>query len=410
MRYLIHSIELKDPLPQLKTGADETGLALILRYCDRPIGLVLKSMEPNSLLSQPELEALLGQQVGEKLLREKILQELMTSATSNSDFPSLTVAICTKDRPDNLKRCLASILPLQQPNLTEGPRFEILVVDNAPSDEQTRDLVATMPTVRYTREVLPGLDFARNRAVQEAIGELLSFLDDDVVVDRGWLLGLQEAWSENPDAGGFTGLVLPYELETKAQLIFEQRGGFRRGFEKLRYQGSTQDGNPLYPCGAGIFGAGCNMTFRRDVLLELGGFDDALDTGAPLPGGGDLDIFYRVVRAGYPLVYEPRYLILHQHRREMEKLQRQYWSWGSGFMAFVVKSYQHDPEQRNKLFRLVAWWFLRYQPQQLIDGYIGSRVLPPKMVWAELWGGVKGLFGEYGRSRQRIEQIRRQYL
>jgi len=151
------------------------------------------------------------------------------------------------------------------------------------------------------------------------------------------------------------------------------------------------------------------MAFRRDVLLELGSFDEALDTGGPLPGGGDLDIFYRVVRAGYPLVYEPQYLIYHQHRREMEKLQRQYWSWGSGFMAFVVKSYQNDPEQRMKILRLIAWWFLRYQPQQLFDSYFGSRTLPVRMVWAELWGGIKGLFGEYGRSQRRIEQIRRQY-
>jgi hypothetical protein len=52
-----------------------------------------------------------------------------------------------------------------------------------------------------------------------------------------------EAWAENPDAAAFTGLVLPYELATDAQILFEQRGGFRRGFEKIRY-GQVLPGNP----------------------------------------------------------------------------------------------------------------------------------------------------------------------
>ncbi|MHC5831311.1 MAG: glycosyltransferase family 2 protein, partial [Nostoc sp.] len=98
-------------------------------------------------------------------------------------------------------------------------------------------------------------------------------------------------------------------------------------------------------------------SLRRNILLKIGGFDEALDTGATLPGGGDLDIFYRVIQAGYPLVYEPKYLVFHQHRREYTQLRRQYWTWGLGFMAFVVKSYQSDPPQRSQLRRLVWWWF-----------------------------------------------------
>ena len=87
---------------------------------------------------------------------------------------------------------------------------------------------------------------------------------------------------------------------------------------------------------------GCNMAFRRDVLLEIGGFDEALDTGAPLPGGGDLDIFYRIIRAGYVLVYEPSYMVFHEHRESVSALRRQYYTWGLGLMAFVEKSYRND--------------------------------------------------------------------
>ena len=56
------------------------------------------------------------------------------------------------------------------------------------------------------------------------------------------------------------------------------------------------------------------MVLRTVAVRELGGFDEALDTGPPLPGGGDLDIWSRLARAGHPLVYEPRLLVFHRHR------------------------------------------------------------------------------------------------
>ncbi|NJP08249.1 MAG: glycosyltransferase [Leptolyngbyaceae cyanobacterium RU_5_1] len=403
MPYRLAQIELTHPLPTLEIPATHTGLAIVLRYRDRPIGFLIRPLDANRQLTLEQLEQWIAQEMGTKLLQEVIRQELLPPLDLTG-FPTLTIAICTKDRPNNVLRLLQSLLPLQQAD--RAPRFEILVVDNAPTDDRTQTLIASLPTVRYIREPKAGLDFARNRAVQDATGELLAFLDDDVTVDRQWLNGLMSAWAENPDAAAFTGLVLPYELETEAQILFEQRGGFRRGFEKIRY-GSTQPGNPLYPCGAGIFGAGCNMAFRRQVLLELGGFDDALDTGKPLPGGGDLDIFYRVIRAGYPLVYEPQYLVYHQHRRELAQLRHQYWTWGLGMMAFVVKSLQQDPPLRFRLVQLIAWWF-KDQLCQLQQSMIRQHVLSPGMISSEFWGGIVGLFGEYPRSLKRVEQIRRQ--
>lgn len=403
MSYSIIQLEVSQPFPIIKTQDHETGIALVLRYHDRPIGFLMQEIPSNSVISQEDLDSLLSREVALKLLQEKIREELLKKP-DQYQLPSLTIAICTKDRPDNVERCLKSLQNLKKPdNLSD---FEILIVDNAPSDDQTQERVANFPQVRYVRELKVGLDFARNRAIQEANGEILAFLDDDVVVDPEWLLGLMEAWTENPDAGAFTGMVLPYELETEAQILFERRGGFGRGFEKIRY-GQVLEKNPLYPCGAGIFGAGCNMAFKRELLLKLGGFDEALDTGTPLPGGGDLDIFYRVVRSGSPLIYEPRYLIYHQHRREMIKLRRQYWSWGLGFMAFITKSYQNDPSQREKIRALVQWWF-REQLSQLTKSLLGKQILPPQMILAELWGGIRGILGEYERSKRRTGAIRQQ--
>lgn len=402
MPYKIQEIEVTETLPTVSFSPDETGIALIVRHKDKPIGFIMQALPAKMVLDGEEIGQLIAKEISNQLIQE-YLQTDLNCDVNQTAFPSVTIAICTKDRPENLARCLQSLQEL----VKQSSQLEILVIDNAPSDDRTQKLVDSLPWVRYVREPKPGLDFARNQALQSATGEILAFLDDDVVVDRRWFKGLMTAWQENPDAAAFTGLVLPYELETEAQILFEQRGGFRRGFQKIRY-GQILPGNPLHPCGAGIFGAGCNMAFRREILLKIGGFDEALDTGAPLPGGGDLDIFYRVIRAGYTLVYEPEYLVFHQHRREYEKLSRQYWSWGLGFMAFVMKAYQTDPAQRSNLRNLILWW-IHDQLKQLRDSWRGRHVLPPKMILAEIWGGVMGFFGEYSRSLKRIETIRRQF-
>lgn len=416
----MQEIELTRPLPELSLSAEETGVALVVRRRDRPVGFVLHALPAGATLSPKEVGGLIATEAGEKVVEEMVREELRP-ALAPAPLPALTFAVCTHDRPDLLKRCLQSVLSLrtagaaasdpgranEAPAVEVQPEFEILVVDNAPSDDRTRRLVESLQGVRYAREPMPGLNFARNRALAEANGELIAFLDDDVTVDRGWLAGLAEAWSENEDAGGFTGLVLPYELDTRAQVLFEQRGGFRRGFHRIRY-GRTLAGNNLYPAGAGIFGAGCNMTFRRDLLKRLGGFDEALDTGPPLPGGGDLDIFYRVVRAGYPLVYEPRCLVRHRHRRAYAQLRRQYWTWGLGFMAFLMKSHASDVEGRSRIRSTVAWWF-PYQGGKLCKSLLRRHALPPDLLLAELWGGVVGLAGEYGRSRRRVRRIRERF-
>lgn len=333
------------------------------------------------------------------------LQDLPPAGYSDA-LPALTVAVCTRDSVQNLAACLGRLLELR--HLESETFFEIIVVDNAPSGEETKALVASLAGVRYVREPRPGLNFARNRALREASGEILAFVDDDVIVDRSWLRGLAHAMCCHPDAVAFTGLVLPLELQTDAQILFEKRGGFEKSFETIRY-GPTLPGHPFYPCIGGKFGTGCNMAFRRQVLLELGGFDEALDTGAALPGGGDTDMFYRVIRAGYPLIYEPQFLVFHRHRRDYDKLRRQYArSWGQGLMAFVAKTYKYDASQRPKIRRLVVWWFDAHF-RDLLNSLRGNHVLPANMILAEIWGGVTGIFGAYPRSVRRVKRIRRQF-
>jgi glycosyltransferase involved in cell wall biosynthesis len=387
-------------------GPDENGLGLIGRWRGQLLGLALIPAEPGQVFAPADLAEIIETRFARELLVARVREALTArrAAPVERPRPTLSIAICTKDRPARLRRLLTSIAPLAE--ATPFAATEIVVVDNAPSDEATREVAADFAGVRYVLEPRAGLDFARNAALRSATGDLIAFLDDDVVVDRGWLSGLYSAWREAPDAGGYTGLVLPFRLDTEAQVRFEMRGGFGRGFRPNEFR-TERHGNVLHPVGAGILGAGCNMCFDRGLLLELGGFDEALDTGAPLPGGGDLDIFYRVLRSGRPMVYEPAYAVHHEHRETIAQLRRQYWTWGLGFMAFLVKSRRADPALAARQAATV-WWWLCDRAGAMARAALRRKWLELGFAWAEFRGGVQGLFGEYDRSLRRSERIREQ--
>ena len=406
MRFQLLDIDVSKPL-EAELDASANGLGILVRFADRPIDFVLHRFANRPIRTTNELADLLTQRSGATIVLAA-LQHTQAGSTERSSAPSLrtaTVAICTKDRSSLLDRTLESLTQhVRVPAVSAAADVDILVVDNRSSDERTRLVVEKYPAVRYVYEGLAGLDFARNTALREASGDLLIYLDDDAVVDHNWLPGLLESWQRHPDAAGFTGQVLPLELETEAQVLFELNGGFRRGFEEKRFEPSMQS-DPLFPGGAGVFGTGTNMAFRRDALMALGGFDEALDTGAPLPGGGDHDIFYRVIRSGGVIVYVPTYLVFHEHRRDLAALKRQYYSWGTGVMAFLSKSIETDREVRRNLRAVRRWWF-KDRLRQVRRAVRNHHPLPLHMLLAEIRGGIVGLFGEYRRSRKRIAKIR----
>ncbi|WP_345708239.1 glycosyltransferase family A protein [Kitasatospora paranensis] len=147
-------------------------------------------------------------------------------ARARADRPTVTVVICTRNRPRALRRCLDSLLR------TDYPDVEVLVVDNAPLDDTTRELVRTRyrDQVRYLREPVPGLARARNTGLAAARGEICAFADDDLVIDSHWVAALAEAFEADDRTGCVTGLVMPAELDTAAQLALERYGGYSRGF------------------------------------------------------------------------------------------------------------------------------------------------------------------------------------
>lgn len=380
---------------RLRPEADAAGLGCILRDGAAVVGFRLFATEdipPEGLGRDDLLDPAAREASAYARLRTRL------SAGIAPTPPRISVAICTKDRPDWLDRLLSS-LTLQR--RVHG--FEILVVDNNSENPEVRRVAEAADTV-YVREAKTGLDFARNTAMRRASGDIVAFLDDDTTVEPEWFDNLARTWAENPDAGCVTGLVLPMSLDSPAKVLFEKGGGFRRAMVPRRFA-KAQWRNQLYPCGAGEFGAGANMSLNRSLVMDLGGFDDALDTGRPLPGGGDLDIFYRVLRAGRTLVYDPGVVVRHDHRADLAVLRHQYYTWGLGFFAFLAKSQRTDPRHKPALSAMRRWWW-SHMPYRFLRSIIGRDPLPPSMIAAEIWGGLKGGLGEYERSQKRTAQIR----
>ncbi|RYD48834.1 MAG: glycosyltransferase [Verrucomicrobiaceae bacterium] len=318
-------------------------------------------------------------------------------------MPSISIAICTRDRTGDLEKCLGAMAGMDYPDL------EVLVIDNAPGSDATQQLVQErFPEFRYIREPRPGLDWARNRAIVEARGEVIAFTDDDVLPDPLWAYVIGATFAEEPEAAAITGLVAPYELESPAQEYFEMRGGFGKGFSRRWFHGAPPGRRlPWHILGTGNCGTGANMAFRRSVFEQVGGFDPALDVGTPTRGAGDLEMFFRILKEGFHLLYEPAAIVRHRHRQDLEALHRQIFDNGSVF-AYIRRSMEAYPDQRRQFIRLGSTWFFK----DLVRRWIRARVIPmryPKSLrTAEILGCLRGL-KTYPVSRANARRIEEQY-
>jgi GT2 family glycosyltransferase len=258
------------------------------------------------------------------------------------DDPLVTVVIPTLRNLDRVVACVDGILKCHY------EKIEVLVVNNDPEsgalEKILADTFAHDRRVRYAHQPIIGVSHARNLALDEAKGELLVFADDDVVVDPNWIGAIVEVFQSQPDAACVTGPILAAEMETQAQHLLEQFGGFEKGFERQIFDmGEHRRDEPMYPFDAGRFGSGANMSFRIEALRELGGFATDLGPGTSTFGGEDIDLARRLVWSGHQLVYEPSAVVWHFHRRRYDDLARTLYRYGVGLGAMVTKSFFESP-------------------------------------------------------------------
>ncbi|MFF3397826.1 glycosyltransferase [Streptomyces sp. NPDC002659] len=259
----------------------------------------------------------------------------------------ISVIVATHNRPQQLRQCLDSLLQM------EYPRFEVIVVDNAPANGATEQLVHEVygRRVRYVREPVAGLARAHNRGLAAARGRIAAFTDDDTLVDSRWLTELAAAFAGDPRIGCVTGLIVPAELQTGAQVALERHGGFAKGYTPRTWSLHNPPDDPLFPFTAGRFGSGANMAFRTDVLHAIGGFDPATGTGTPAHGGDDLLAFFRVLVGGHTLAYQPGAIVWHRHHRTEDALKTQAFGYGAGLGAYLTGALAHEPRMLPALLR-----------------------------------------------------------
>lgn len=309
-------------------------------------------------------------------------------ATQPTLDAAVSVVICTRDRPEPLKRCLASLQTLVQ------PPHQIIVVDNAPRSALTRQLVAQFPRVQYVLEPRPGLSVARNTGIAHSKGDWIAFTDDDVVVHPNWLVGLQQGFSD-AIVMAVTGLMLPAELESEAQMIFHRGGGGPGwGFRPLTFD--AQFFNDMKPIGVPVWriGAGANMAFRREIFDRLGYFDERLGAGAS-GCSEDSELWYRVLAAGFSCRYEPRAVIYHYHRPDLASLKHQAYHYMRGHVVALLVQFDRHGHWGN--LRRLAIELPTYYVRRLILAVLNGFRQQHNTVWVEILGCLAGI-GFYVRQ------------
>lgn len=250
------------------------------------------------------------------------------------DLPAISVVLCTKDRPLQLRDALEGLIALDYPS------FEILVVDNNPGSGLTRPIVDSFPAGMVRRVDAPaaGLSIARNAGVKNARYDIVAFTDDDVIVDHRWLRGLALGFARSDGVSCVCGMVPSAEVLTPAQSYFDRRVGWAGDCEPAIYSlAHPPKDDPLFPLRVANYGTGANFAVRKDVVIALGGFDEGLGVGSPAGGGEDIDMFVRIVMAGHELAREPSAVVWHRHRRSVDELRVQIYNYGLGLGAWIFK-------------------------------------------------------------------------
>ena len=396
----IGQLELTNPsLPERLLDLDGTPLPrarIMVRAAGTPLGFMTLDTPGGRL----ELQRALG--VAETQFGAASAAAVTGPLPLAHETQEVSIVLCTRDRAEGAGRTLNSLLALDHRNI------EVIVVDNASRDTRTQALVEKLSSgdqrVRYVREDRRGLSCARNRGLREATGRFIAFTDDDVRVDPLWIAGLLRGFARRPEVAGVTGLVASASLSRQAEQYFDQRVWWSSSCVPRIFTVERQPGDsPLHPYTAGVFGTGANFAARTAVLRELGGFDECLGAGSPTRGGEDLDIFVRLITAGYALSYEPSALVWHEHRVDDMSLRRQMYAYGLGLTAYLTK-YLVERRSRRELMRRIPGG-VRYAiglSRRSRDAASTSALTQAGMTGIELRGMLAGP-AAYLRARHRAD-------
>lgn len=219
---------------------------------------------------------------------------------------NVTVAVSTLDRPDALARCLDALWS------GDVRPVQMVIVDQS-QNEATSSVIEKcrargMP-IDYLRQALRGLGASQNTAINHARCPIVAVIDDDCVPSRGWLAVVENTFDSLETLAGVTGRVLPLEPDgDKMYPVASRTHPLRMEFNRK--------------CSPWIVGSGNNFALKREWFVSIGGCDERLGPGSPGRGGVDMDLFYRLLRAGAHIRYEPEMLVHHERQTIAGRIDR----------------------------------------------------------------------------------------
>jgi glycosyltransferase involved in cell wall biosynthesis len=258
-----------------------------------------------------------------------LLVIMMTDFASMNGNPKISVIIPTYNRAEHLRRTIRYLL-----DQSDAPEHEILVIDDGSTD-------STLELIHEFEEKLAGKlrripaghhgpAAARNLGIIKARGNIIAMIDDDCLPEPDWLANLIRGFEKDDRLAGIGGQTLPVD-DTNIWSRFQDLFAMRKPHED----------------GSGItFLLTNNAAFRRDHLIEIGGFDETF----PAAAGEDVDLCMRLRAKGYTLGYEPKARIRHHNITTFAGYLKMCWRYGQG----EVIIHRFHPAW-HKILRTL-WW------------------------------------------------------
>jgi O-antigen biosynthesis protein len=339
-----------------------------------------------------------------KSLARELIARVVAREMGASSPPALapdvrvSIVIPTCNRPEDLRRCLAALEPERR-----SRDVEVVVIDNRPgASSPTRAVVAEFERIAFIEEARPGLSYARNAGFAAATGEILIAIDDDVTVSEGWLERLVAPF-HRAEVAAVTGDVLPVELDTDAQVLFEEYGGLGKGFQRFERNGEwfheMRGAVPTWK-----LGATANAAFRSSILSDpaVGVLDEALGAGMPTGCSEDTYLFYRILKAGHTILYEPSAWVWHRHRRDLPSLRQQIYAYSKGHVAYHLTTLLRDGDRRA-IVRL-AYSLPRVYAARAFGRIRGMSDYPLSLILIEIAGTFAGPLALW-RARRKVRRL-----
>lgn len=256
---------------------------------------------------------------------------------ANQDV-DITVVIPTRNRGELISETIAALLKV------DYPRFSVLVVDQS-TDGRTRAAVAAAsggdPRFAVESTATVGSSAARNIGARLAATAVVAYTDDDCIVDPGWLAAIAGEFAR-PEVAAVYGRLVPYESEA--------RSGTEVGFKPAGVRTEYSERVPPW-----YIGHGGNMSFRREALLAVGGFDPLLGAGGRFGACEDPDLAYRLLAAGRRIVYSSAALARHKHWKDWGAQKRMERAYGIGAGAQFAKYLRSGDRYGARLLLTWMW-------------------------------------------------------